>query len=139
MEIAEAVAAALNGAGLSPAFTAEVALVPTLNVETIGDTLQVLVAARTIESEKASRASRFFTYPIDIGVQKKVSASGRDAEAKTLLTLVEEMDNWLADHALAGLDAPWVRSSRPAMYVPDHLEKMHVFTGVFTAEYQTQR
>ena len=98
-DIADAVAAALNGETWSQEFTAERSYVPVWNQSDLA-TLQVAVVPRTEVSQRESRVISIHTYSVDIVVAKKM-ADVTNAELDPYVTLAEEIaDYWRDNHLL---------------------------------------
>lgn len=137
--IAQAIVDDLNAAGLTPAFTAARALVPTLDLSTIGDAVQVLVVPRSATFDGGTRLAQFADLAIDIGVQAKVNVDD-PASADPLLALVQAIGVRLRGRTLAGAPgAQWrAMSNEPAM-AADHLAKFQVLTSVLTVTYRVAR
>lgn len=139
MDVADAVAALLNGGSFSQEFTAVRAYQPVYDLELL-KTLRVSVLASGQEIEKGTRSDNDFDFAIDVGVQKKVASPLVKAELDALTDLVEELLDYLLGQALpAEVGVTLVSMANKPIYDPDHLQRKHVFTSVITATYTSYR
>ncbi|MBT9156655.1 MAG: hypothetical protein DDT37_01643 [Firmicutes bacterium] len=132
-EIADAVIRALNGRSFSLAFTAVRKSVPMWSREELS-TLRVMVIPSTYSSEIQDRGRRTSLYSVDIAVQRAVDPASLSA-VDALLDLLDEIDSFLSMKRLLGFQAAmWTGvetvAGAEAMYAPEHLEGLRVFTGV---------
>jgi len=138
IDIAEAVAAELNTAGLgtfSQDFTAQRKVIPAFKLEEL-EGLKVSIVPKAIEITAATRIGGQHDLSVDIGIQKRV---GRDVDAdvQALIVLVDEIAEYLRKRSLAGAPwATWVRCANDPIYVPEHLTEQRTFTSVLTLTYR---
>ncbi len=138
IDIADAVASALNAHGFGQAFTAERHYVPRFELKEMAD-LKVTVVPRSLVSETASRTMVKDDIEIDVAVQKKLG-SDVVAEGDALMQLVEEIITYLRQTPLAGLaNVVLVRVANDPIYAPEHWDELRQFTSVLTLTYRTMR
>jgi hypothetical protein len=129
VDIADAVAAALNGTGFSQIFTAQRAYVPTFDLKDMKD-LHVTVVPRSLEMAAAARGFEITDLQIDVAVQRKLATTDL-AEIDALLGLVQEIAEFVRTTRQFG-DASWVRTENVPIYSPQHLSEWGQFTSVLT-------
>lgn len=135
VEIADAVAAALNGGNFSQPFEARRLHQPSFELKDL-DELRVSVVPKSQEIAPISRASSAFDCAVDVGVQKKVDPADLP-QVDALLDLVEEIVKHLNQRRLDGLpDAGFVSIKWEPVVVAEHLDQLRVFTSVATVTYQ---
>jgi hypothetical protein len=132
VDIADAVAAALNGTGFSQIFTAQRAYVPTFDLKDMKE-LHVTVVPRSVEMTAAARGFEITDLQIDVAVQKKLSTTTTTdlAEIDALLGLVQEIAEFVRTTRQFGV-ASWVRTENVPIYSPQHLAEWGQFTSVLT-------
>ena len=136
LDIADAVTAEINTAGLLPSgVTAVRRVLPEFELKELTE-LKVTVVPRGVTITGATRASSQYEIAIDIGLQKKLQGDP-DTEVGALGTLVDQIASHLQRRPLAGfLWATWVSIANDPLYVPDHLAQQRVFTSVLTVTYR---
>jgi len=102
--------------------------------------LRVSVVPRTSGITTASRDSSLFECVVDVGVQKKLSAEGADAEIEALLDLVEEITDHLRLKRLPDApEAAWAGIAHEPVVSSESLEQHRVFTSVLSVTYRVRR
>lgn len=152
VEIADAVADALNGASLSQSFDAERAYLPVLcKQDEEGDDelagLVVTVVARELSLAMLDRSRDDYDYQIDVGIQKRLgSGTMTDAEVVTacdpLMGFVEEVADLFRGRRLtiAYDEGPLcVAVANAPIYDPESLEKHRVFLSVVRLTFREAR
>ena len=135
VQVAQAVADALNAHEFSVAFTAERMALPAFTLEEM-QTLHVTVVPREIASSILDRARDEDEVKVDVAVQKKV-ASAAVEEVDPLLALVQEIADFLNRTAMG--DATWKKTENKPVYAPEHLREKRLFTSVLTLTYRLVR
>jgi len=135
IDIADAVAAELDGGSFSEEFTPERRVLPDFDLAEMAG-LKVTVVPKGVEIAGASRSLSQHDVQIDVGVQKKVG-SDLDAEVAALCGLVEEIAAFLKGRRLTA--AAWVRTANEPVYSPDHLAEKRLFTSVLTVTYRAMK
>jgi len=139
VDIADAVAASINGQTFDPPITAERSHLPIFDLGRVGDAIQVSVVPRSLTVANASRATNFFDAAIDVGVQRKVDPND-PAQIDALLDLVERIGDHLRLKRLGTLpEAQWLTSEHDPILAAEHLERLSVFTSVLTLTYRLTR
>ncbi|HPD17396.1 MAG TPA: hypothetical protein PLE19_20860 [Planctomycetota bacterium] len=128
-DIAEAVVTALNGHTFSQPFTAARAYRPVFDLKDLTD-LHVTVVPKGVELTTAGRGLAQSDVQIDIGVQKKLTASD-NAGIDPLLGLVQEIAEFVRATGRFG-DAAWVKTENTPIYSQEHLGELRQFTSVLT-------
>lgn len=128
-DIAEAVAAAMNGHTFSQPFTAQRAFRPVFDLAEMKD-LHVTVVPKGVELSTAGRGLAQSDVQIDIGVQKKLAA-GENAEIDALMGLVQEVAEFVRATGRFG-DAAWIKTENTPIYSQEHLGELRQFTSVLT-------
>jgi hypothetical protein len=136
-DIADAVAAALNGAPedtFSQEFQAVRRNEPTFDLEQLKD-LVVCVAPKSISETPASRSSFQTDYGIDVGVLKRVADQG---EQDGLLTFMDELRRFFRWRTLevGNMAATCIKTENEPPYWPNHLREMRQFTSVLTLTFR---
>lgn len=140
--VADAVVAALNGAGLSQPFTAERQYAPKFDIEDL-DTLQVTVVPSTLTVTPLARGHDDYEYLVHVAVQKRLARTATtDAAVRSagdaLMTLVEEVvDLFRAGGDFGG--ARWVGVENAPIYDPDHLYNKQTFTSLVGLRFRESR
>jgi len=135
-DIADAVAAELNGHTFEAPFTAVRTYDTALALEDAG-TLHVAVVPKALIEEAASRAADQADYAIDVGVRKK-PAGISNAELDPLVTLVEEIRAFFRRRRLTAYPgAMCVRTSVEPVFAPEHLREYGQFTSILTLTFRT--
>jgi len=140
-DIADAVAAELAAGTFSMAFTPQRRVLPEFELADLTE-LKVTVVPKSVETDAASRTASQYDVRVDIGIQRKLDASGADLDNQVaeLLGLVDEIAEHLRGRLLNG--APWARWTHTAndpVYAPDHLAERRVFTSVLTVTYRAMK
>lgn len=140
VQIADAVAAAINGATLSQSVAAERLYVPVHELNDL-DTVKVSVVPAGLAIEELTRASDLFTYTVDVGIQRKVSPADpstlANADVDPWVTLTEEIGDLFRGRRVGGFRCTGV-ANRP-VYSPDHLDEKRVFTSVLSLTFTVDR
>ena len=136
LDIADAVTAEINTAGLLPSgVTAVRRVLPEFELKELTE-LKVTVVPRGVTITGATRASSQYEIAIDIGLQKKLQGDP-DTEVAFLGTLVDQIASHLQRRPLPGFPwATWVSIANDPLYVPDHLAQQRVFTSVLAVTYR---
>jgi len=138
IDIADAVAAELDGGSFSQEFTPERRVLPDFELADLAG-LKVTVVPKGVEITGASRSLSQHDVQIDVGVQKKLG-SELDAEVAALCGLVEEIAGFLKGHRLTGAPGTaWVRTANEPVYSPEHLAEKRLFTSVLTVTYRAMK
>ncbi|OQB78594.1 MAG: hypothetical protein BWX88_05154 [Planctomycetes bacterium ADurb.Bin126] len=141
VDIADAVAAELNGHTFSQAFTARRLYRPVFDLADM-KTLHVSVVPKGVEMQGASRTLVQHDYLIDVGVQKKLptSPSGDNTEIDALMALVEQIADFFRQRRLQAMpNVVWVKTENPSIYLPEHLDQLRQFTSVLTLTFRVLR
>ncbi len=143
VEIADAVVAALNGAHLSQAVSAQRYYLPEFDLKDM-DTLHVSVVPAELDEEIADRSHDRAEYKIHVAVQKRVTKQdppGLDAEAiDGLMTLVQEIDDLFRHKTLAGYaSAAWTKTENKPIFDPKHLKESGQFTSLLVLTFRVTR
>ena len=137
-DIADAVKDELNGHEIRQVFDATRVYVPVFDLPDM-KTLHVTVVPKAMAVQRASRSQNQHDYQIDVAVQKKLTAAD-DAEIDPLMTLVEEIAEFLAGQRLATYQtAVCVDVANEPIYSPEHMEQLRQFTSVLTLTYRVLR
>ena len=138
IDIADAVAAELDGGSFSQEFTPERRVLPDFELADLAG-LKVTVVPKGVEIAGASRSLSQHDVQVDVGVQKKLG-SDLDAEVAALCGLVEEIAAFLKGRRLTGAGcAAWVRTANEPVYSPEHLAEKRLFTSVLTVTYRAMK
>jgi len=138
IDIADAVAAELDGGSFSEEFAPERRVLPDFELADLAG-LKVTVVPKGVEVAGASRSLSQHDVQIDVGVQKKLG-SDLDTEVASLCGLVEEIAAFLKGHRLADVPgAAWVRTANEPVYSPEHLAEKRLFTSVLTVTYRAMK
>jgi len=138
LDIADAVTAEINAAGLLPSGIpgAVRRVLPEFELKDLAE-LKVTVVPRSVNITGATRTSSQYEIAIDIGLQKKLAPTSMDTEVASLGTLVDQIANHLQRRQLVGFPwATWVSIANDPLYVPEHLAQQSVFTSVLTVTYR---
>ena len=143
IQIADAVVAALNGAGLSQPVTAVRYYLPEFDSKEM-DQLHVSVVPAELDEEIADRTRDRAEYKIHVAVQQRVSKQdppGLDTAAiDGLMQLVEEIDDLFRHKPLAGLDAAhWTKTENKPIYDPKQLKDNSLFVSLLALTFRTVR
>jgi len=134
-DIADAVVAELASGAFSQSFSPERRVLPEYELADLKD-LRVTVVPRSVEITGSSRTMSQHDVQVDVGVQKRL-AKNLDAEVASLLSLVDEIAEFLKRRPLQGAPyAVWVRTANEPVYAPDHLAEKRLFTSVLTVTYR---
>lgn len=146
IEIADAVAAALNGAALSQVFTAERAYVPVHDLEDL-DALKVTVVPAGLTLALLDRSPRHMhDYVVDVGVQKRFGSGALTpaeilAACDPLMKLTEEVVDLFRGKALpvAAGSAVCTAAANNPVFAPAHADEKRVFTSVVSLTFRLGR
>ena len=136
IEVADAVVSALNGHAFSHAFTAVRGYLPTFELPDLNE-LKVTVVPKEDDGKLDTRSASTHQYAIDIGIQKKPPAIGKD-ELDPLMQLTQE----IADYFLFGprpADATLISPQVRILYLQEHLHQFRQFTSVVTLTFRGWR
>lgn len=137
IQIADAVAAQLNGATFSQTLTAARLYAPSFELPDM-ETLHVTVVPRGIASTSLDRKRDSFSYDIDLAVQKKTDMVQASLDA--LMTLVEEIaDHFRAEPLASFPGARCVDVKNVPVYSQEHLDELRQFTSVLTLTFRMAR
>lgn len=140
IDIADAVAAEINAAGILPGVTAQRRVLPAFELEQLAE-LKVTVVPRGVQITGSTRSTSQYDATVDIGVQQKLApGSDEETEVAGLSTLVDQIADYLRQRPLA--TAPtvsWVSTTNDPVYAPQHLLEKRVFTSVLSVTYRTIR
>jgi hypothetical protein len=137
VDIADALAATLNGHEFSMEFEAAREYRPVLELPDM-KTLRVSVVPKGVTMVPADRSRVQHDVEVDVLVQKKLDA-GDAAELDGLMSLVEELAVFLKFKRLESVGASWVKTVNEPIFAPDHLEQLRQFTSVLTVTYRVVR
>ena len=145
VDIADALAEALNGNDFSVEFTAARAYQALLELPEMKD-LHVTVVPKGVVMAPVDRSRVQHDIEVDIAVQKKLGPASDDeeydeqAELDGLMGLVEELSDFLKFRRLGSQPtAAWVKTDNDPIYSQDHLERLRQFTSVLTLTYRVVR
>ena len=133
IDISDTVAAELNAAELSQAFTAKVNLKPEFELKDL-KSLKVTVVPKSLKFSGATRQESVKEVQIDIGVQKKTADPDQLAE---LLQLVEDIAGVFDRKRLTGFPkAVCIGIENEPIYDPEHLRQYRQLTSVITLKFR---
>ena len=140
--IAKAVVTELNAGTFSQAFTAERNYDPEFALSDLA-TLRITVIPAAITRENDTRTTQQKTYPVEIGVQKKLAETDITAEMDALLYLVQEIMDHFADREHRCVDTVDIKAVCIGMecdplYYPEHMIANHSFTSVVRLTYRVR-
>jgi hypothetical protein len=136
--LADAIVARLNAGSFSLPFEARRGYRPVVELPDL-TAVVVTVIPKSLTISAATRADGFYDCAIDVGVQRKVNAEEREP-LDDLMRWVEEIGDHLRAQPLDAFPAAtWLSLENDPIFVPDHLEKEHVFTSVLTVTYKVRR
>lgn len=97
----------------------------------------VSVVPRGLRRARIARDKFELLLDVDYAVQARVDPNNR-SQVGPLQTLGEAIDEWLAERfTLANYPAAtWRDSKQQTAADPDHLDRLHVFTAVYTQTYR---
>ena len=134
-QIADAVCSDLNDGTFSQSFTATRLYLPNFKLQEMDD-LHVTVVPRSITSDLSARSNTRFDCVVDIAVQKKVDPTDVQHDCDELTVLVREIATYFRRRRLTAYQtANWLGDSNDPVYIPEHLDQMHQFTGVLKLTY----
>jgi hypothetical protein len=123
----------LNGASLTPEFTAERTLLPRYDLKAL-KTLKVSVVPKGRKITQGTRVHTIDEIQIDIGIQKKISD---DSEVDGLLKLAEDICGLFKAERLEGYpSAVCIKKENEPIYDPGHLRQFRQFTSVITLTFK---
>jgi hypothetical protein len=130
--IRDAVATAINAGTFSQAITATAAHVPANRLEAL-DALTVEVLGRAIERERAGRRVWTRKAVVVVGVQKRIAAATRDADADDLLELSDAIAAHLESFTFADGSLDKI-SEEPTIHA-ERLDQHSVFCRVLVLHF----
>lgn len=135
IQMADAIVAELNSSDRewSQDFSAERAYLPTGDLAAADfKNLKVSVVAREFDPELATRSGTEIDIAVDIGVQKKTDADKELTDP--LVALGEELAKYFRATKLTAGDKVFscYEAKLSPIFIPDHLEKYGVYSGVVT-------
>jgi hypothetical protein len=136
-QIADAVAAELNGHAFSQPFVASSVLRPTVKLEDLED-LNVMVLGAARRCRPYSRAQSSYENDIDVGIRQRLGDGG-EARLDALMALAEEIEAYMARRPLAAFAAGhWTGSAlrNDWPYWPEHLDQLRQVTVVLRLTYR---
>jgi hypothetical protein len=142
IDVADAVAAELNGRVFSQAFTA-VRAYADLEEQLSNPGLRVeVVPVEHVPVDLQTRGSAVYACAADVVVRKKLAAAGSSTvkadEVDALVSLVEELHEWLMMRELA-YEATWESTVLISAVVHHHLRQWNQFTGIIRVTYSISR
>lgn len=138
VEIADAVAAAINDGTYTEPVTAERAYRPSFDLEQLGE-LKVTVVPRSVTTANLARQQSQVDCTVDVGLQQRVDA-GDDARLDALLDLAEQIGDRLRHKRLAGYpQAAWVSIEHEPIVAAEHLDERSTLTTVMSVTYRVRR
>ncbi len=136
IDIAEAVAAEMNGGSFSLPFMAQCMLLPVFDRKDMA-ALHVTVVPRGQEMTLIARDAAQWDYHVDVAVQQQVDPANLD-DLRALSGLVDEIIRSFAGRRLRECpEAIFIKAASEPPYLPEHLEKLRQFTGVVTLTFRT--
>lgn len=135
LDVADLVAAKINGAGLVLDPNAEVRLAPIVKSEDLPDSSNVVthVMFGGRSTERAAKGKRWRVFTIVIACYRRV---GEDKTlANELFTLVDQIDDTLVREPLAGVERRDIFQDNNAPYVPEHMRDNGIALGILEATY----
>ncbi len=138
VEIADAVAAAINDGTYAETVNAERAYRPSFDLEELGE-LKVTVVPRSVNTANLARQQSQVDCTVDVGLQQRVDA-GDDARLDALLDLAEEIGDHLSHKRLPGYpQAAWVSIEHEPVVAAEHLDERSTLTTVMSMTYRVRR
>ncbi|WP_458789185.1 hypothetical protein [Adonisia turfae] len=138
VEIADAVAAAINDGTYAEPVTAQRAYRPSFDLEELG-MLKVTVVPRSVITANLARQQSQVDCTVDVGLQQRVDA-GDDARLDALLDLAEEIGDQLRHKRLTGYpQAAWVSIEHEPVVAGEHLDERSTLTTVMSVTYRVRR
>ena len=138
VEIADAVAVAINDGTYAEPVTAQRAYRPSFDLEELGE-LKVTVVPRSVTTANLARQQSQVDCTVDVGLQQRVDA-GDDARLDALLDLAEEIGDHLRHKRLAGYpQAAWVSIEHEPVVAAEHLDERSTLTTVMSVTYRVRR
>ncbi|MCE5280337.1 MAG: hypothetical protein ABFD92_07845 [Planctomycetaceae bacterium] len=137
IDIADAVAAALNAHTFSAPLTARRSYRPVFDLKEM-KTLHVTIVPKGAEMTAAGRGLEQTDVQIDVAVQKKLSAdtAAETGEIDALMGLVEQIAAVIRQKRRFALhgggDAVWIKTDNVPIFSQEHLGEMRQFTSVLT-------
>ena len=142
-DMADAVVDALAGAAAESFpmdFTPERAWVPTKLVDEMADgQAYVLVVPRGLEDQPASRSGEHLDLRVDVALQMKLPASGRDAAADAAADLGEAIREFLRNMSVGDPAAICIRVAWPDACSPELWREHGVFSSTLQLTLRTVR
>jgi len=138
VEIADAVAAAINEGTYAEPVNAQRAYRPLFDLEELGE-LKVTVVPRSVNTANLARQQSQVDCTVDVGLQQRVDA-GDDARLDALLDLAEEIGDHLRHKRLPGYpQAAWVSIEHEPVVAAEHLDERSTLTTVMSVIYRVRR
>ena len=133
-QIAHAVVFELAHHEFSQQFDPKMLVLPSFESAEL-EVLRVSVVPRTLEIERATRASSKYTVGIDVGVQKRIKGTPEETVSE-MGTLVDEMAAFLKEVELTQFPAAqWISLENDPLFDPEHLLQKRTFTSVLSLRY----
>ena len=133
-QIAHAVVFELENHEFSQTFKPKMLVLPSFESAEL-EVLRVSVVPRTLEIERATRASSKYTVGIDVGVQKRIKGTPEETVSE-MGTLVDEMAAFLKEVELTQFPAAqWISLENDPLFDPEHLLQKRTFTSVLSLRY----
>lgn len=137
-DVADAVAAELNGHAFTQPFTAKREYVPLFELPEM-KTLHVTIVPKGMTVAQIARDRCTYDVQVDVAAQKKFDV-GDSAELDPLLGLAEEIADFFRFKTLPGpLGAAWTKTEHTALYGPEHMDRLRQFTSVLTLTFRVMR
>ena len=138
VEIADAVAAAINDGTYAEPVTAQRSYRPSFDLEELGE-LKVTVVPRSVTTANLARQQSQVDCTVGVGLQQRVDA-GDDARLDALLDLAEEIGDQLRHKRLTGYpQAAWVSIEHEPVVAAEHLDERSTLTTVMSVTYRVRR
>lgn len=145
LDIADAVVTVLNGASLTPSFTAVRDYVPVYDLQKDLGTLQVTVVPHTLDWALLARNSDDFTYDIDMALQVRIpktvtTVAERIAFCDPYVLLTEAITDLFRGRpleALTGVDC--MAGKNAPIYDPQQMDELRVFATLITLSFKMVR
>ncbi len=133
-DITNAVVFELANHKFSQSFEPKMLVLPSFESAEL-EVLRVSVVPRTLEIERATRASSKYTVGIDVGVQKRIKGTPEETVSE-MGTLVDEMAAFLKEVELTQFPAAqWISLENDPLFDPEHLLQKRTFTSVLSLRY----
>jgi hypothetical protein len=138
VQIADAVAASINGATFTEPLTAVRAYRPSYDLEQLAET-RVTVVPRSMTIAALARLQSQVDCTVDVGIQQRVPA-GDEARIDALLDLAETVGDHLRHKRLADFpEAAWLSIAHDPVAASEHLDERSTLTTVLSVTYRVRR